>query len=138
MGYIIRMKGARKIVYLVLLCFLSSCQIQSNLESRLEQESAIHAMIDIKEAEDKYRTANGRYGELKELVDAGLIKADLSKDVYRGYRYEIRAKRDSYEAFATPLNTTEASFFLDEAGRIRYNLNKGQAANRNDTPIVGS
>jgi hypothetical protein len=95
-------------------------------------------MIDIKKAQDKHKPSNGRYGDLKELADAGLIKVDLTKDVYRNYRYEIRAKRDSYEAFAIPLNTEDPSYFLDESGRIRYSFNKGKEANKNDELVAGS
>lgn len=131
------MRGFPKITGLVLLCLLSSCYTKG-IQMKLDGEMAIQSMIEIKKAQDKYKASTGRYGDLKELAAAGLIKADLTRDAYRGHRYEIRANRDTYEAFARPLDPEEASFFLDESGRIRFSLNKGKDANKNDTPVAGS
>jgi len=73
----------------------------------------------IERAENEYKIANGSYGSLRELADAGLLSGSLAKGEGDGYRYEIRLKDKSYQAHALPDKSVDPrlpAYLIDETG----------------------
>ncbi len=99
----------------------------SNLTSRSNDEKANQIMRDIRTAESTFKNTKGagRYGTLKDLVDAGLLSNSLTDGAEAGHRYEIKASGDSYEAVAVLMARDDKyqyvgwSFYLNESGVIR-------------------
>ncbi len=78
----------------------------------------------------------GRFGTLDELISEGLVEKDLMERY--GYRIELSALANKFEATATPLEygkTGRMSFFIDESGVIRGGDHAGGAATLADKPI---
>jgi hypothetical protein len=109
---------------------------------RLNEEKAFDTMKVIRSAQQACKEAKGRYGTLKELADAGLIKPALSDGRDWGYRFEIRVTGNSYSAVAVPekygarryTGTGGISLYVDETGVIRGEDKGGREANANDPP----
>jgi hypothetical protein len=82
----------------------------------------------IERAEKEYKLPNARYGSLRELADAGLLKGD-------GYRYEIRLKDQSYQAHALPDKSVDPilpAFLIDETGVMHMSEFEASEATVND------
>jgi hypothetical protein len=137
------------IVALTLILFFSSCSdVQKGIDAGVSQKSssnevsAISALRLIRSAEINYltTTGSGKFGTLKQLIDAQLLDASFG-DVKNGYKYEVRLKppdNDSYEALATPSEyglKGNRSFYLREDGVLRGADKKGEEANSADPPI---
>jgi hypothetical protein len=109
---------------------------------RLNEEKAFDTMKLISSAQRACKEAKGRYGTLKELADAGLIKSALSDGRDGGDRFEIRVAENSYSAVAVPekygarryTGTGGISLYVDETGVIRGEDKGGREANANDPP----
>jgi hypothetical protein len=124
-------------VLLMIVAGLASCK---ETRYRLNEVSAQSSLRLIRKAETIYRSQDQqhRFGTLQELHASGLIDADLASGTKAGYRYDLRAGKDSFTAIATPLDydvTGSWSYYLDELGIIRANITKGRPANINDAPI---
>jgi len=123
-----------------LACFVVSCH---QVTYRRNELNAIDSIKAIKLAQQTYKNTKGKYGTLKELAEAGLIKAALSDGHYSGYRYDIRVASNSYAALATPeeygktigSSTGGISLFIDETGIIRHGFKQGKEATVNDEPL---
>jgi hypothetical protein len=78
---------------------------RNNLDLRNNSLSALQTMKDLRAAEESYKSkkAEGGYGTLKDLVDAGLIERGLLGGVRDGYRFQVVANGESYSAVAVPL-----------------------------------
>ena len=123
-------------VLLIVVAGLLSCA-QTRL--RLNEVGAESSLGAIRKAETNYRSQNqNRFGTLQELHSAGLVDAELASGTKRGYRYDVRARNDSYTATAVPVEydvTGSWSFYLDESGVIRGSASKGRTAGADDAPV---
>jgi hypothetical protein len=84
-----------------------------------------------------YAQGEGRYASLEELVQSGFVN-DPMKGNLRGYRFEVRAKANSFEATAVPENfgvTGRRSFYVDDTGVMRAAERGGAAATASDPQI---
>ncbi len=129
------------IIVLGLFAFVFVC-----IKSRLDDEMARGMMIEIKVAENTFKSTKGigKYGKLKELVDGGLIRS-LVDGEYASYRYEIKTDGDSYEAIAIPKERNDKkqyvgwSLYLDESGVIRGRpygkADEYSVAGKDDEPV---
>jgi hypothetical protein len=125
-------------------CGLSAC---GGVASRLSDEKAGQAMRELRNAEKTFQQQRGRFGELRELVEAGLVAQSLAGDTGSGRRFEIRVTGGSYEIVATPVKKDDTlgyvgwSFYCDESGVIRgrpYGRDNGYAAPGKDDPAIPS
>ena len=131
-----------KLTVLALIGISAACQ---NLSHRLNQEGALESIKNIRAAEQTYKVTKGagKYGSLKELAEAGLVKNNLSEGHDLGYRFNIKVIGNSYMATAVPeaygenayKGTGAISYFVDETGVIRWGDKKGAEANSNDPPL---
>src|SRR5688572_12995732 len=69
------------------------------LFQRFDEEWAIGAMIEIRKAEETFKSANGRNGTLDELAGSHL---SVPAHLQYGYQFTVRATADSYVALAVP------------------------------------
>jgi len=95
----------------------------------------------ISSAEETYQATagNGSYGSLAQLVETKLIGPKEMFDKY-GYRFEVSASGDHFEATATPVEygkTGKRSFFVDQSGVVRGDDHNGGPANAMDKPAQG-
>jgi type II secretory pathway pseudopilin PulG len=123
MGYI-------SLVFPVIL-IIATIAIPSLLRSRqaANESAAIANLRTINTAEVSYlATNNGRYGNLEELIDAGLLDTRFRSDV-SGYKFTIEASAAEYVAEATPNspNTGRFAYFSKEDGVVRYSLDQSYA-----------
>ncbi len=123
-------------VICVLISLMLACQ-------RLNSNEAKYSMQDIKRAEVEFRAKQGRYGSLRELSYAGLINPSVASGVHSGYRFYLKLRDDSYEAFAVPVRYNEdalkgtgrLSFYVNESGVIRAGVHDGKEANADDPAL---
>lgn len=97
----------------------------------------IHAM------EEEFKTGNGRYGSLDELLNKSpqnekgimLKRSELER---MPYRFEVTASGEKFQVTATPKEysrATRRSFLIDESGALRGADHKGELATADDPPI---
>jgi hypothetical protein len=88
------------------------------------------------EEEYKKGPGKGSYGSMQQLADAKLFQPDQF-DRY-GYKFDIVATGDSFEATAIPREygkTGKRSFFVDKSGIVRGDDHGGAPATAADKPI---
>ena len=122
--------------------FATGC---SGVQSRLQEEKALQGIRAIRSAEDTFHQRHGRYGEWKELIDAGLLSPSLAEGVAFGHRFELRIKGNRYESVGVPVERDDrvayvgSSFYVDESRVIRgraYGKDNAYArADKNSEPI---
>jgi hypothetical protein len=128
---------------LVVCSVLSGCS--AGVRTRLDEEMALDLMRKIKSAEQTFKQQHARYGEWKDLIDAGLLPGSLADGMEVGHRFELKAGERHYESVAFPMKRDDtfayvgASFYVDESGVIRgcpYGRSNGYiAANKSDRPV---
>src|ERR1044071_883577 len=65
-----------------------------------QENNQIHAyktLKQIKEAQLEFKTKNGRYATLADLVSAGLLAPEFAQLQNNGYKLEIRINNGGYE-----------------------------------------
>ncbi len=81
-------------------------------------------LLHLHQAEEAYHRKNGRYGNARELADAGFLRLDVpvSAEGFRRARYGFRltAGADSYRADALPLASNGRAFMVDDSGFVRF------------------
>jgi hypothetical protein len=93
------------------------------------------ALIDVhkvNDAEGKFRTVMGHYGDLRELGPNGarLVPLELANGVHHSYRFSLSASTTHYAIRARPMRWGEdasRSFYSDETGVIRQNTTNSEA-----------
>jgi len=89
----------------------------------LAERPAVGTLLHLHQAEEAYHRKNGRYGNPRELADAGLLRLDVpvSAEGFRRARYGFRvtAGADSYRADALPVGATGRAFMVDDSGFVR-------------------
>ena len=139
------------ILAITLILFFSSCSdVQKGIDAGVSQKSssndvsAIAALQLIRNAEINYisTSGSGKFGTLKQLIDAQLLDASFG-DVKNGYKYEVRLRppdNRSYEVLATPTEygfKGNRSFYMSEDGVLHGADKKGEEANSAD-PLIGN
>ena len=100
-------------------------------------------MKDIRSAQIRFKTAEGRYGTLIELYTAGLIRPELATGIWSGYIYAIDADPKGYRARAVPKEfgptfhsrSGGVGLYLDESGIIRLAYGNVKNPSVNDEPL---
>jgi type II secretory pathway pseudopilin PulG len=85
--------------------------------------AAINALEAIHQAEIRFNSQNGRYGTLRELADAGLIRESYATTPVGGYLYyDSRPSTEAYCIRAEPEHKTRGVmyFSVTETGVVRY------------------
>ena len=101
---------------------------------------AISALTVVASAEKTYRENEGKgsYSSLDDLVKQNLVQKEFLEKY--GYRFEVAASGDHFEATATPVEygkTGKRSFFVDQSGVVRGDDHNGGPANVMDKPAQG-
>lgn len=102
--------------------------------------TAVAALRLIHSSQVTYKSANGTYGNLTQLANAGYISdSALANGQKLDYSYTVTPDAvqpaNGYTAIATPISrpTTRIHFFVDTTGVIREHM--GSAASVNDPPV---
>ena len=89
----------------------------------MAERPAVGTLLHLHQAEEAYHRKNGRYGNPRELADAGLLRLDVpvSAEGFRRARYGFRvtAGADGYRAEALPVGATGRAFMVDDSGFVR-------------------
>jgi serine/threonine-protein kinase len=89
----------------------------------LAERPAVGTLLHLHQAQEAFHRKNGRYGNARELADAGLLRLDVPVSVegFRRARYGFRvtAGADGYRADALPLAGTGRAFMVDDSGFVR-------------------
>jgi serine/threonine protein kinase len=89
----------------------------------LAERPAVGTLLHLHQAEEAFHRKNGRYGNPRELVEAGFLRLDVpaSAEGFRRARYGFRvtAGADSYRADAVPLAANGRAFMVDDSGYVR-------------------
>lgn len=110
---------------------------QLSMVTVADELAAKARLMAIANAQESYRAENGRFATLEELVSAGMI-GDPTQGKLARYRFEVRVKRDGFEATAVPENygvTGKQSLYLDETRTMRGADKQGEKATASDPPI---
>ncbi|MDQ3917643.1 MAG: DUF3352 domain-containing protein, partial [Acidobacteriota bacterium] len=102
------------------------------------ERMTVFALDNIADAEREFKDEKKkeRYGTLEELFGEKLLEPDLLARL--GYRIELSAAGDHFEAAATPKNygkTGRRSFFVNEDATVRGADHKGRPASAEDPPV---
>jgi serine/threonine-protein kinase len=88
------------------------------------ERPAVATLLYLHSVEEAYRRRTGRYGNLRELADAGLLALDVSFDAggFRRARYafSLTAEGDGYRAEAQPLSPVGRALLVDDSGFVRW------------------
>jgi prepilin-type N-terminal cleavage/methylation domain-containing protein len=114
---------------------LSSVVPQRERERR---EAVSTEILSLSQAESTFLIANGNYGTLSELIDAGLVGAELVDGKKHGYEFTFEIDPPPLPAFrihADPcVQPFSLAFFVDESEQIRWALDG--PADVGSTPLV--
>jgi hypothetical protein len=102
------------------------------------ETTATYTLYEIQNAEETFKDEKKkeRFGTLEELVAEKLL--DKSFAEHTGYRIELNASGEKFDATATPKEYGKSgrlSFFLDETGTMRAADHKGKPADASDPPV---
>lgn len=100
------------------------------------ERMAIGVMYMIASAEEQYKTSNGSFGTLEQLIAEDLVPKEMVEN--SGYRFDVTVSGDKFEASAAPLEygkTGKMSFFTDHTRVIRGGDRGGASATASDPPI---
>jgi hypothetical protein len=133
-----RLLNTRAIVGAVLIfaCVWLLAAAGCSLNRRFNEQHAIGGMIAIREAEETFKSSNGRYGTLDELTASNLR---VPTRMGYGYEFIIQPTATSYVAVAVPSGWKESSqsLYLDQSGIIRGMWKNGSTADVKDPPLRG-
>jgi hypothetical protein len=89
----------------------------------MPERPAVGTLLHLHQAEEAYHRKNGRYGNARELAEAGFLRVDVAvtAEGFRRARYVFRltAGADSYRADALPLAASGRAFMVDDSGFVR-------------------
>ncbi len=106
----------------------------------MNEQIAMSMLRGVQSAEATYQATegNGSFASLDQLTKTNLISKDLWNKY--GYRLEVNAFGDRFEATATPIEyakTGRRSFYIDQTGVLRGDDHAGGNANVGDKPVQG-
>src|SRR5262245_26285872 len=70
------------------------------VKTRLNENLAIATLKTIREAQQNFRQAQGRYATLSELVQAGLLSSAFKEGRNWGYRFDMKVMGERYHVVA--------------------------------------
>lgn len=116
-----------------------SAVLEQQAPVEINEAMAQHVLRMISEAQEAYQKGkgHGRFATLEELTREKLLRKELLK--VDGYKIEVNALGDKYEATATPTDygkTGYLSFYLDQTGVTRGGDLGGRKANAADKQLV--
>ncbi len=114
------------------------------VKTRLNEDLAIATLKTIRAAQQDYRQAQGKYGTLIELAQAGLLSSKFSDGRSFGYMFDMKVIGQGYCVVAVPerystnnyWGTGTMSIFMDETGVIRGNFENSKPASLQDEPLA--
>jgi hypothetical protein len=119
--------------------FVAGISGEINPTPTLQNERyAIGMMYTIAYAEQQYKSkkGGGACGTMEDLVAADLLPKDFIEK--SGYKFEITASGDKFEATAVPLEYGKSgtmSLFINHTGVLRGGDHNGAVATASDPPI---
>jgi Tfp pilus assembly protein PilE len=120
MGYI-------SLAIIPLILIIAAIAIPSLLRSRqaAHEAAAVLTLRTISSAEESYRaTANGRFGQIKDLMDKDFLNLDINRGASYGYYFTVKVSTagDAYTATADPASSNDAryGYFITTDGEVRY------------------
>jgi hypothetical protein len=88
------------------------------------ERPAVATLLYLHSVEEAYHRKSGRYGNLRELADAGLLALDVpfNADGFRRARYafSVAAESDGYRAEAQPVSAGGRALLVDDSGFVRW------------------
>ena len=89
----------------------------------MPERPAVATLLYLHSAEEAYHRKGGRYGNLRELADAGLFVLDVPFDA-EGFRrakygFRVTAETDGYRVEAVPQGPVGRAFLVDDSGFVR-------------------
>jgi hypothetical protein len=83
----------------------------------------VATLLHVNVIEAAFHRKNGRYGNLRELADAGLLVLDVAFDANgferKRYAFRVTVEPDSYRAEAIPQAPIGRAFVVDDTGKVR-------------------
>jgi hypothetical protein len=107
-----------------------------NPPPEMNEAIAMSGLQMIANAEASYKVDAGGYGSLDQLTEKKLVSREMFEKY--GYKFEVIAGGDQFEAIATPLEygkTGKRSFFIDQSNVVRGDDHGGGAATAGDKPV---
>jgi serine/threonine protein kinase len=84
---------------------------------------AVSTLWQLNLAQGAFHRKSGRYGNLRELSDAGLLVLDVAFDAdgfkRKGYAFRVTVEPDGYRAKAIPQAPIGRAFEVDDTGKVR-------------------
>jgi type IV pilus assembly protein PilA len=113
------------LIVVAIILIIATIAIPSLLRSRqaANESAAVSDLRTINTAEVTYlSSAGGNYGDLPNLVTAGLLDARFSAATLSGYQFVVIASGSDYTASATPTSTNSGryGYFAYPDAVIRY------------------
>jgi len=134
-----------KLVLLALVMALTSCESKTKTievaaahPTAANEIAAMARLRAIAMAEMHYSIeSSGKYGSLDELIQKGLVN-DPSQGKLTGYKFDVRATGDGYQATAAPEKfgiSGKRSFYIDERNVLRGADKGGAQATASDPEV---
>jgi type IV pilus assembly protein PilA len=101
------------LIVVAIILIIATIAIPSLLRSRqaANESAAVSDLRTINTAEVTYlSSAGGNYGDLPNLVTAGLLDARFSTATLSGYQFVVTASLSDYTASATPTSTNSGRY----------------------------
>jgi hypothetical protein len=108
-----------------------------NLQTRLNGEKAISAMVKIRDGERAFRSNHGRFGTLEDLAQDKLIDPEIASGSYHQYELRVEATATTYKATASPVKPRAPgawSLYVDQNSVIRSNMSGDAGPNDHAIP----
>jgi serine/threonine-protein kinase len=90
----------------------------------LAERPAVGTLLHLHQAEQAYHRKNGRYGNARELADAGFLRLDVpvTAEGFRRahYGFRVTADAEGYRADAIPMGGAARAFMVDDSGFVRF------------------
>ena len=89
----------------------------------MPERPAVATLLYLHSTQEAYHRKSGRYGNLRELADAGLFVLDVPFDA-EGFRrakygFRVTAEADGYRVEAVPQGPVGRAFVVDDSGFVR-------------------
>ena len=101
------------------------------------EAAAVANLRTINTAQVAYLSSKGKYGEMRELIDFGLLDSRFLATI-SGYDYTVRLEARDYVATATPAstNTGRYEYYSTPDAVVRYSADPNRApTNQAGSPV---
>jgi len=83
------------------------------------ERQAIFVLLNVISFEEAFRRSHGRYGTFTEILPAGAAPPSPTGFQRHGYRFELKADKDSFQVVATPVALGLRPFVADDSGYVQ-------------------